>query len=265
MVQSRKKRKDKNKLLGSHQRSWIWGRHAVVEILEAGRWPMSELYLSDQLGTEARRNAREQAETLGYAVHIESPDRLRELCKKSEHQGYLAKMLDYPYAEFDEIQAQLRKNTKTNPVPIFVMLDGIQDPHNFGAIVRSAEVLGINGIIIGDTDQVGVTSMVARSSAGAVNHLPIVRTENLLAAIETLKESGVSIIGASEKGATPANEHTFDSPTLIILGNEGTGIRPELLEQCDARLSITQSGHVTSLNVAAAAAILFHEARRPRN
>ena len=116
-----------------------------------------------------------------------------------------------------------------------------------------------------DTNQVGVTSMVARSSAGAVNHLPIVRTENLPAAIETLKESGVSIIGASEKSATPVNEHTFYSPTLLILGNEGSGIREDLLEQCDARLSINQSGQVGSLNVAAAAAILFHEARRERS
>ncbi|MFP6581333.1 MAG: 23S rRNA (guanosine(2251)-2'-O)-methyltransferase RlmB [Candidatus Hydrogenedentota bacterium] len=264
MVQSRKKRKDKKKLLGSHQRSWIWGRHAVCEILEAGRWPMSELYLSDQLDPGEQQDAKIQADALGYMVRIESPDRIHELCKTGEHQGYLAKMLDYPYADLEEILAKLQTNTKTNPIPIFVMLDGIQDPYNFGAIVRSAEVLGINGFVISDTNQVGVTSMVARSSAGAVNHLPIVRTENLLAAIETLKKSGVSVIGASEKGATPLDEHNFDSPTLLILGNEGSGICEDLLKQCDTRLSIAQTGKVGSLNVAAAAAILFHEARRPR-
>ena len=135
MVQSRKKRKDKKNLLGSHQRSWIWGRHAVTEILQGGRWPMSELYLSDALEADERHDARSRAEELGYVVHIESPERLRELCKSGEHQGYLAKMLAYPYAKLEEIEKRLQADSSTT----VAILDRIQDPYNFGAIIRSAE------------------------------------------------------------------------------------------------------------------------------
>jgi 23S rRNA (guanosine2251-2'-O)-methyltransferase len=259
MVQSKKKRKDNKGLLGNHQNSWIWGRRAVTEILEAGRWPIAELYLSNLLDTEELDEVEAKAYALGYTVHFESPDRIRELCRNGEHQGYLAKMREYPYADLDQILSGL---DETEPVPIFVLLDGIQDPFNFGAIVRSAEVLGLNGIIIGNTNQVGVTSMVTRSSAGAVNHLPIHRSDNLEKVIETLRSRNVSIIGASEKEAISCDEYAFDSPTVIILGNEGSGIRKELLDLCDARISIRQSGRVESLNVAAAAAIIFHEARR---
>jgi len=262
MVQSKKKRKDTKGLLGNHQNSWIWGRRAVTEILEAGRWAMAELFLSNLLDSEELDDAEAKAEALGYKVHFESPDRIRELCKNAEHQGYLAKMREYPYAEFDDILGQLQVNTPEAPVPMFVLLDSIQDPFNFGAIVRSAEVLGMNGVIIGDTNQVGVTSMVARSSAGAVNHFPIHRCDDLLQVIETFRSQNVSIVGVTEKGSTPAGEYSFESPTLLILGNEGTGIRDELLEQCDARIGVRQFGRVESLNVGAAAAIVFHEARR---
>jgi 23S rRNA (guanosine2251-2'-O)-methyltransferase len=262
MVQSKKKRKDNKGLLGNHQNSWIWGRRAVIEILEAGRWPIAELYLSNLLETEELDDAEAKAYSLGYTVHFESPDRIRELCRNGEHQGYLAKMREYPYSDLDEILSGLEKNTESDAVPIFVLLDGIQDPFNFGAIVRSAEVLGLNGVIIGDTNQVGVTSMVARSSAGAVNHIPIHRSDNLEQVIETLRSRSVSIVGASEKEATECGEFAFESPTVLILGNEGSGIRQELLDQSDARVCIRQFGQVESLNVAAAAAIIFHEARR---
>ena len=252
-----KKRKDGKKLLGNHQKSWIWGRHAVMEILEAGRWPMSELYLSEQLDSAELQAASKLAAVHGYAVRSASSDRLRELCKSGEHQGYLAKMLEYPYAKMSELET-----LAANPDAVIAILDGIQDPYNFGAIIRSAEVLGVSGVLIGSANQVGVTSMVARSSAGAVNHLPIVQSSDLVIAAKKLRDAGMRLIAATEKDATPVGDIHFTGPTAILLGNEGAGIRPELLELADARVTIPQSGKVQSLNVAAAAAILFHAATR---
>ena len=128
MVQSRKKRKDKKKLLGNHQKSWIWGRHAVLEILEAGRWPMKKLFLSETLQPEALECAQARAEELGYTVAVEPMDRLRELCRSGEHQGYLAQMLAYSYTNASELKALLMQEPNENRVPIIAMLDSIQTP-----------------------------------------------------------------------------------------------------------------------------------------
>lgn len=251
----KKKPKGDKKLLGNHQKSWIWGRHAVTEILEAGRWPISELYLSEQLDDSELQSASKRAALLGYPIKSAPPERLKELCKSGEHQGYLAKMLAYPYAKLSELEALAQQPNTT-----IAVLDSIQDPYNFGAIIRSAEVLGVNGILIGEANQVGVTSMVARASAGAVNHLPIAQVEDLVTSIKRVQEAGFHLVAATEKDATPLGEHTFTHPTAIILGNEGEGIRNDILTLADTRLTIPQSGNVQSLNVAAAAAILFHAA-----
>lgn len=262
MVQSRKKRKDKKKLLGNHQRSWIWGRHAVLEILEAGRWPMKKLYLSETLQPAALEQAQLRAEELGYTVVVEDMDRLRELCRSGEHQGYLAQMMPYIYASAAGIKAHLTEDVSDGRVPVVALLDSIQDPFNFGAITRSAEVLGIDGIIIGSRNQVEVTSMVARSSVGAVNHVPIAQVDDLVEYAKVLRSEGVSLVAATEKSEVVCSAHSFDTPTVIVLGNEGEGIQPELLEQCNVQVAIPQQGQIDSLNVAAAAAILFYEARR---
>jgi 23S rRNA (guanosine2251-2'-O)-methyltransferase len=265
MVQSRKTRKDKKKLLGNHQRSWIWGRHAVLEILEAGRWPMKKLYLSDALDASALADAQTRADELGYTVAVDSGERLRELCRSGEHQGYLAQMMPYIYASAAGIKAHLTEDASDGRVPVVALLDSIQDPFNFGAIARSAEVLGIDGIIIGSRNQVEVTSMVARSSVGAVNHVPIAQVDDLVEYAKVLRSAGVTLVAATEKSEVLCSAHPFDGPTVIVLGNEGEGIQSELLEQCNVHVAIPQQGQIDSLNVAAAAAILFYEARRTSN
>lgn len=262
MVQSRKKRKDKKKLLGNHQRSWIWGRHAVLEILEAGRWPMKKLYLSETLQPAVLEDAQALAEKWGYKVLVESPDRLRELCRSGEHQGYLAQMRPYNYAKLSTIEALFTEPDAKARRPVIAVLDSIQDPFNFGAIVRSAEVLGVDGIVIGTSNQVEVTSMVARASVGAVNHLPIAQVDDLPAYAKRLRDLGVNVVAATEKAEGSCRTHDFTGATAIVLGNEGEGIQPELLEHCNVHVAIPQHGKIDSLNVAAAAAILFYESRR---
>ncbi|HUT24953.1 MAG TPA: 23S rRNA (guanosine(2251)-2'-O)-methyltransferase RlmB [Sumerlaeia bacterium] len=289
-----RRNKSGEKLLGSHQRCWIWGRHAVREILEAGRWTPIELVLSEGLPSGELRNARELAEKRGAAVRVESAERLTQLCHVAEHQGYLAKMPPFPYADASEILSRIdRGGTPAAPAgasargtPVgeaeapassclsadtasanavtLVILDAIQDPFNFGAIVRSAEALGVDGVFIGEDRQVEVTSMVARASAGAVNRLPIARVGDLADLATQLRALGVRILGASEKAGQECAACDFRRPAAIVLGSEGAGISPPLLEICDGLVRVPQRGVIASLNVAAAAAILFYEARRQK-
>ena len=163
MVERYRRGKGKKKLLGSHQRCWVWGRNAVKETLRAGRWSIHELYLADRLPPEELESARELALRSEIAVSVESGDALTRRCRSAEHQGYLAKMPPYPY---EDAESLLRRRPSH---ALYAILDSIQDPHNFGAIIRSADVLHVDGIFVGQTRQVEVTSLVARSSAGAVS------------------------------------------------------------------------------------------------
>ena len=258
MVERSRRGKGKQKLLGSHQRCWIWGRNVVLETLRAGRWPILELHLSDRFTPAELQSARELAAGYNVDVSIASTAELSRRCRSAEHQGYVAKMPPFPY---DDVEQLLRTPPER---PLYAILDSIQDPYNFGAIIRSAEVLGVDAVFVGSARQAEVTSLVARSSAGAVNHIPIARVENLVALVETLQTRSVQIVGASEKGETNLYDFDLRRPTAIIIGNEGTGILADLLDRCDRLVSIPQFGHVPALNAAVAAGILFYEAHRQR-
>ena len=251
--------KGKRKLLGSHQRCWLWGRHLVLATLEAGRWVPLELHVAATLDAAALDHIRQLAAAQAAPLFIEPPDELTRLAHTAEHQGYLAQMPEYPYAD-----ASILAAASAGRAALFLMLDGLQDPFNFGAIVRSAEALGAAAVIIGTAGQVGVTGMVARSSAGAVSRLPIVRCADLAAAAVQLRAAGVAVVGASEKAATPLPAHDFRQPTCVVIGNEGHGIGAALLAECTCMLGIPQPGQIGALNAAAAAAIFCYEAQRQR-
>jgi 23S rRNA (guanosine2251-2'-O)-methyltransferase len=250
--------KKKKKLLASHQRSWIWGRRLVREVLEAGRWPILELHLSTHLATEEREAAERCAAEADIPVLAEEPDRLYQLAHQRGHQGYLARMGPFPYTP----EESLLKNPA--PDALLVLLDRIQDPFNFGAILRSAEVLGVDGVIIGSRDQATVNSQVARSSAGAVNRIPTAQSDDLADMLRRLKALGYYSAAADEKSDTLCTGFDFARPMVLVIGNEGEGVDPALHGICETGLAIPQGGAIGSLNAAAAAAILFYEARRNR-
>ncbi|MGB2998226.1 MAG: 23S rRNA (guanosine(2251)-2'-O)-methyltransferase RlmB [Phycisphaerae bacterium] len=253
-----RKRKPKKPLLGSHQKCWLWGRNAVTETLQVGKWRILELLLADSLQADELDEAAQRALALDVPVKIEPPERLRRICHHPEHQGYVAKMAPFPYADADTLLSE------PPPMPLYAVLDRIQDPQNFGAIVRSAEGFGLDALFISERQQVGVTAAVARASAGAVNRVPIARVEDLSALADRLKDAGAAIVGASAKAGTTVIECDFCRPTAILIGSESRGICPALLERCDLLVHIPQYGQIGSLNAAAAAAILFYEARRQR-
>jgi 23S rRNA (guanosine2251-2'-O)-methyltransferase len=258
-MERRNRGKGKKRLLGSHQKCWIWGRNSVVETLTAGRWEILDLYLSRLLNPEQLAQAQVLAAQQRLTPVLAEPDELTQLCHSSEHQGYLARMTEFPYAGEAAVMAAVPA------APFCVILDGIQDPYNFGAIIRSAEIFGANAIFIGETGQVGVTSMVVRSSAGAVNRLPIVRVPDLGALVGRLKDKAIQVVAASEKATCTIMDFNFRQGTAIVIGNEGIGPGLELMKSCSAVVKIPQSGHIGSLNAAVAAGIFFYEIRRQRD
>ena len=255
----KQKHRQKSGLLGSHNRSWIWGRNLVCETLAAGRWPIVELHLADSLTAEQISTARLLATKFGAKIVIASRESLTKLGQTSEHQGYLAKMGPFPYAAVDEFLAAAPSK------PLYLVLDAIQDPFNFGAMLRSAAAFGCHGVLIGVDHQTPVNSQVARSSAGVVNQIPIVQVENLADLADVLRDRKVKLVGASEKGKGSLANFRFPDATAIVIGNEGTGIRPALLERCSYLVRIPMQPSVNSLNAATAAALFCYEAQRQRS
>lgn len=258
MVERYRRRKGKPSLLGNHQRCWLWGRHVVTETLRAARWPVLELHLSDRLPEEDLAFAEQWSRSHEAALTIAPFDRLTQLCHSREHQGFLAKMVAFPYDRVEDVLSASKSQ------PLFGVLDGLQDPHNFGAIVRSAHVLGVDALFVPTHGQVEVTAQVARSSAGAVNHLPIAQAEDVVALAEHLRSRGIRVIGTSQRASQPIDHCDLTRGAAIVIGNEGTGIRDELLAVCDELVTIPQFGAVESLNAAVSAGILFYEAQRQR-
>ena len=258
MVDSSRRRSVRRDVLTNHNRCWIWGRHAVLATLRAARWPIVELLIGDRADDALWDEAARLAKECGVQAIATDDGSLTKACRSSEHQGMAARMSPFPYHTVDELIATLPAQA------MLVVLDRLQDPFNFGAIVRSASTLGLNGVVIGEQEQVDVNSQIVRSSAGAVNHIPLARTHDLVATIDALREQGFQIVAASERADRPLYQASFQRPTVAIIGNEGRGIRPELLARCDQSLSIPMSGSVGSLNAAVAAGILFYEMRRQR-
>jgi 23S rRNA (guanosine2251-2'-O)-methyltransferase len=255
MVHRRVKRVKRSQGL-NHNRSWIWGRHVVGETLRAGRWPILELALSDKLETPVRNEFFRLAQQANVSVTESDDDRLTKLCRAGDHQGCAARMGEYPYLSGEDFLGQLRTPSR------ILVLDRIQDPYNFGAMIRSVECLGLDGILIGTAEQTGINSQAARSSAGAVNHVPIGRVEDLPAVVMELSRKRWQVWGATERGAVSVEQAEFHAPLALIIGNEGTGIGPDLLSLCTATVQIPMAGRVGSLNAAVSAGILCYEVVR---
>ncbi len=245
-------------LMANHNRCWIWGRNVVVETLRAGYWPMLELLHSDRCEPEARAEVVSVGTKRGIKVCSVSDAEVKKQCRSDEHQGLAARMPPFPYRDVQELVQSLPNN------PVLVMLDRVHDPYNFGAIVRSADVLGIHGVIVGTREQAQVNSLAARSSAGAVNYVPIAQADELTTTVEDLRSRGFQIVGTSDHASESIFEPDFRQPTLLLIGNEGRGIQPALESLCTRFVQIPVLGSVGSLNAAVSAGILFYEVLRQR-
>jgi 23S rRNA (guanosine2251-2'-O)-methyltransferase len=258
MTRRTTRKQNKLPLMGSHQRCWIWGRQPVIETLRAGRWRPLEVQLDERLPAKERDEAKRRGEELGVEVLFAPASALARLCHSDEHQGFLAKMPPFPYDD----AAQLLDARPHRP--FYVVLDAVQDPFNFGAILRSADAFGVDGVFVGAARQAEVSSLVVRASSGAVNHVRLAQVKDLAEWISKLKHEGVTVVGTSPNARRDVSQADLRGPTAIILGNEAMGVRAEILDLCDERVAIAQRGRVGSLNAAVAAGILFYEVSRQR-
>lgn len=245
-------------ILTNHNRCWIWGRNAVLETLRAGRWPVLEVLYSDRCDSKSLDELHALAAGRDFDLGLARDADITRKCRSEEHQGLAARMPPFPYWNVSQLLNAVSKS------PALVMLDRIHDPYNFGAIVRSADVLGIDGVIVGTREQSAVNSLVARSSAGAVNHVPIAQTDDLARTVTELKNRGFQVVGASDHARQSVMTSDLRAPLVLIIGNEGNGIQPSLQSLCTQFIQIPMLGQVNSLNAAVSAGILFYEILRQR-
>jgi len=231
----------------------------VLETVRAGRWQPLEVSIDPALLDAAVRSELDRLVALRKIMLTEtSGPELTRLCGAKEHQGLLAKMPPYPYANAEAVLKKLHGRSAV------LVLAGVQDPFNFGSILRSAEVFGFDAVFVPSTGQAGVSAHVTRSSVGAVNYLDIVQMEQPLDCCQRLKTLGLQLVAATEKGQHPPAHVNLQPGTALLIGNEGTGIPGELLDLSDLQVCIPLQGQIDSLNAAVAAGILCYELRRQR-
>lgn len=268
------KKEGRRTFSGNHQRSWLWGHHAVTETMRAGKWPILEIFATREMIEQSAeiRLAQSQA---SVSIEVVSASRLEQLVRSNEHQGIIARLGEFPYLTLQELLSQVQpamlnvaqhssstQVAHANMSPLVVVCDRIQDAFNFGAILRCCEGAAVCGVIVSDKCQAEVTPHVARSSSGAVNYVSIARTSDLIEATKMLKEMGLQVVAADSNATTGFWETNLGLPTALIVGSEAHGIQSDLLALSDHRLSVPMFGRVTSLNAAVATGILLYEIRR---
>jgi 23S rRNA (guanosine2251-2'-O)-methyltransferase len=235
----------------------------VLEVLRARPDEIETLFVAE--GQLARGPAGEllsRARDSGVRVRHVPKERLSSLAEGGVHQGVVAEVRSFTYSELDDL---LHLAEASGRPPLLVALDGIQDPHNLGAIIRSAHALGAHGVIIPKDRASPVTGAVAKASAGAIEHCPVARVINLSRALEELKERGLWAAAADPDGPQVLYEARLEGPLVLVIGAEGSGVRRGVLEHCDFRLRIPMAGQVASLNASVSAAILLYEVARQRS
>jgi 23S rRNA (guanosine2251-2'-O)-methyltransferase len=228
----------------------IYGVRPVIEALRGGRRKVLEV-----LDATGSAQVAQAAKSAGVFVQKVSQQRVAELASGAVHQGIVARVSPYPYVELEDLLS--------TPVPLVVVLDGVTDPHNLGAVLRVADAAGASGVVIPKDRAAGVTAAAVKASAGASEHVPVARVTNLRRAVDQMQRGGLWVY-AAEVGGTEYGDLDLTGPIGLVLGSEGRGVRRLVREGCDGAISIPMLGAVGSLNVSVAAAVLLYEARRQR-
>ena len=238
----------------------IEGRNAVIEALRAGV-ALDKVYLAKGETDAALGHIASTARNQGAVVVEADRRKLDNMSRTHAHQGVIALAAVRAYASVADILDRARSRGEA---PLLVVCDELSDPHNLGAVIRTAECAGAHGVIIPKRRSAGLTAVVAKTSAGAVAHLPVARVPNLPALLKDLKREGLWIFGATAQGDTPLYQADLKGPAAIVIGSEGAGMGRLVSQCCDFQVSIPLRGKLNSLNASAAAAILLYEAVRQR-
>lgn len=237
----------------------IAGRNPVAEALKSGR-PIDSVMVSRESTGGSMAAILAICRKKGVVVKEVSPMKLDAVCAGLNHQGVAAVVGAKEYVGVADI---LKIADEKNEPPFIVVADEINDPHNLGAIIRSAEAAGVHGVIIPKRNSVGLTMAVEKASAGALEYMPVARVANLVAAVEELKSHNIWIYGADMAGK-PVFETDFSGGTAVVIGSEGSGISRLLKEKCDFLVSLPMKGHISSLNASVACGVILYEALRTR-
>ena len=237
----------------------IEGRNAVIEAFRSGK-TVDKLYILDGCQDGPVMTIKREAKKNDTMVKYVTKERLDQMSQTGKHQGVIAVIAAYDYAEVEDI---LQKARDKGEAPFIFLLDNIEDPHNLGAIIRTANLAGAHGVIIPKNRAVGLTATVARTSAGALNYTPVAKVTNLSKTIEELKKEGMWFVCA-DMGGTSMYQLDLKGPMGLVIGNEGDGVSRLVREKCDFIASIPMKGDIDSLNASVAAGVLAYEIVRQR-
>ncbi|MCQ2010642.1 MAG: 23S rRNA (guanosine(2251)-2'-O)-methyltransferase RlmB [Sporolactobacillus sp.] len=237
---------------------WIIGRHPVSEAIRSGR-EINKVWLNKE--GKGLSELLDLIKSNGIAFQFVPKQKLDQLSKSAQHQGVVASIAAYRYAELDDLFALAESRGEQ---PFFMMLDNVEDPHNLGSVLRTADAAGCHGVIIPKRHSVGLTSIVAKASTGAIEYVPVVRVANLASTMEVLKKRGVWFAGTAADGSEDYRSADFSIPICLVIGNEGAGMSQLVRKKCDFLISLPMRGKVTSLNASVAASLLMYEVLRRR-
>ncbi len=238
---------------------YIYGIHAVLEAIEAGK-DIDKILLSKTLNDETAREISDKARQLRVPVQRVPVQKIDRITRRN-HQGVLAMMAAITYYQVENLVPQMFDEGEN---PFIMVLDGVTDVRNFGAVARTCECAGVSAIVIPDRESVSVNADAVKTSAGALNYLPVCRERNLVNAVKFLRDSGFKIVGTSDKNSSPYTQADYTGPVAIVLGAEDKGISPEMMKLCDTQVFIPEFGHINSLNVSVAGGIMIYEVVRQR-
>jgi 23S rRNA (guanosine2251-2'-O)-methyltransferase len=240
----------------------IEGRNPVIEALKSGR-PLSKIMLARNIGQHSSvAEILYLSRSKGIPIEYLAKDIIDKLSTTSVHQGVIAYAAIKEYIALEDL---ITISKEKNESSLYCILDGIEDPQNLGAIIRTAEASGTHGVLIRSRRAVGLTAAVAKASAGAIEYVPVARVSNISQAIETLKKYNIWAIGIDPAGEIDYDKVDFKLPTAIVIGSEGKGLSDLVKKRCDYLVSIPMQGRITSLNASIAAALVMYEAFRQRN
>ena len=249
----------KNEVENKEHTLVIEGRNAVLEAFRSGK-PIDKVFVLDGCQDGPIRTIIREAKKHDTILNFVGKDRLSQLSETGKHQGVIAYAAAYEYAEVEDILKNAREKGEE---PFIFLLDNIEDPHNLGAIIRTANLAGAHGVIIPKRRAVGLTATVAKTSAGALNYTPVAKVTNLAATIEELKKEGLWFVCA-DMGGESMYRLNLKGPIGLVIGNEGEGVSRLVKEKCDYIASIPMKGDIDSLNASVAAGVLAYEIVRQR-
>ncbi len=249
---------------GSTDRQLLYGVNPLLEVLRAGDRTPQEIIIAEGARDHRLRELIELARAKNIPIKRSSRATLDREAGNAHHQGVMARISAARYAEAGDLLESIAMRVGSEHEPLVVVLDGIEDPRNLGAILRTAECAGAHGVFIPERRAAGLNETVAKASAGAVEHLPVARATNLSLLIRQLKERNVWVVGTEADASTDYIDWDWTRPSALVLGAEGAGLHRLVREHCDALVRIPVRGKISSLNVSVAAGIILYEALRQR-